>query len=209
MDPLAIGLHSVIHHVSQRSAAAVQAGLHRIPSWITPNRLSGFRMCLGLPVFLLFRDGDFAWGSAVFTVAMFFDFLDGALARLRGQITNLGKFLDPLADKVVVAAALFGLAPWVSIVPYSIVVWINIGMALALTGVRIVKWTKGMDFAATGEGKLKLILELAMLAGLAFGVWLNVGPLLWAGYILLCVMPYFAGKSLVSQIQPLLADEPR
>ena len=76
-----------------------------------PNKISITRICM-IPVFVLvfFLNGilPFAFGIAaiIFAVAAFTDFLDGHIARSRGLVTNLGKFLDPIADKVLVATAM-------------------------------------------------------------------------------------------------------
>ena len=75
-----------------------------------PNKISLTRICM-IPIFVLvfFLDGvlPFNYGIAaiVFAVAACTDFIDGKIARSRGLVTNLGKFLDPIADKVLIATA--------------------------------------------------------------------------------------------------------
>ena len=73
-----------------------------------PNRLSLIRIC-AIPVFILFFYLKFPFHYAVsglvFVLAAVTDFLDGHIARSMGLVTNLGKFLDPIADKVLVATA--------------------------------------------------------------------------------------------------------
>lgn len=75
-----------------------------------PNKITCVRLAL-IPVFIFFYMADFIpYGklvaALVFAIACFTDFLDGKIARSRGLVTNLGKFLDPIADKVLVMAGL-------------------------------------------------------------------------------------------------------
>ncbi|MBP3431833.1 MAG: CDP-diacylglycerol--glycerol-3-phosphate 3-phosphatidyltransferase [Clostridia bacterium] len=75
-----------------------------------PNKITTVRLCL-IPLFIFFFMADFVpYGkliaAIIFTVACLTDFLDGKIARSRGLVTNLGKFLDPIADKVLVMAGL-------------------------------------------------------------------------------------------------------
>ena len=76
-----------------------------------PNKISLTRICM-IPVFIavFFLDGvlpyNYAIAAAIFAVAACTDFIDGHIARSRGLVTNLGKFLDPIADKVLVSAAM-------------------------------------------------------------------------------------------------------
>jgi CDP-diacylglycerol--glycerol-3-phosphate 3-phosphatidyltransferase len=101
---------------------------------------------LGLPKGLV--------AALIFTIASITDWLDGYLARRRQQITILGQLLDPIADKLLITAALvslvqLGLAPaWM--------VAIIIGRELAVTGLRGVAQTRGLIMPASGLGKLKM-----------------------------------------------------
>lgn len=75
-----------------------------------PNKLSTFRICI-VPVFIAAYFLPFYWGAIVavtlFILAAFTDFLDGYIARKHNLVTDLGKLLDPIADKILVCAALF------------------------------------------------------------------------------------------------------
>ena len=80
-----------------------------------PNRLTLLRMVL-VPFLVLFLLVDaipfsYLWALLVFVAASFTDFLDGKIARSRGLVTNFGKFLDPMADKVLVLSAMICLIP--------------------------------------------------------------------------------------------------
>jgi CDP-diacylglycerol---glycerol-3-phosphate 3-phosphatidyltransferase len=101
---------------------------------------------LGLPKGLV--------AALIFTIASITDWLDGYLARRRQQVTLLGQLLDPIADKLLITAALvslvqLGLAPaWM--------VAIIIGRELLVTGLRGVAQTRGLIMPASGLGKLKM-----------------------------------------------------
>ena len=71
-----------------------------------PNTLSVLRMCM-IPLFVVAYFLSPVWAVVVFVLAAFTDFLDGYIARKYNMVTDLGKLLDPMADKVLVTAALF------------------------------------------------------------------------------------------------------
>lgn len=121
-----------------------------------------------VPVFLYFVLENIPYGSyiaaGVFIIAASTDGLDGYLARKRQEVTNLGKLLDPLADKLLVTAALVslvesGILPaWVAIVIIS--------RELAVTGLRAVAATEGIVVQASGVAKLKTITQIIAIVGL-------------------------------------------
>ena len=128
-----------------------------------PNLLSLLRIAL-LPLLVYFLTDpgpSFSLLAALtFFVASLTDFFDGYLARRHGQTTTLGKFLDPLADKLLVTAALVMLiamdrAPRV---PAWMVV-IIIGRELAVTGLRAIAVIEGIVLAAEQLGKYKMIFQ--------------------------------------------------
>lgn len=95
---------------------------------------------------------------AVFLLAALTDLLDGYLARKRGQITNLGILLDPVADKLLTAAAFISLTE-LQLVPAWMVV-IIIGRELAVSGLRVIASTQGYVLAASELGKTKMVLQV-------------------------------------------------
>ena len=102
----------------------------------------------------------FAIAAAVFALAAFTDFLDGYIARKYNIVTDLGKFLDPIADKVLVASALIiMLVPvgGVALLPdyAGIAVAIILARELVVSGFRMVAASKGMVIAADKSGKIK------------------------------------------------------
>jgi CDP-diacylglycerol--glycerol-3-phosphate 3-phosphatidyltransferase len=128
-----------------------------------PNLLSLLRIALlPLLVYFLTDPGPLYGGLAALTffVASLTDFFDGYLARRHGQTTTLGKFLDPLADKLIVTAALVML---IAIdrsprVPAWMVVVI-IGREIAVTGLRAIAASEGIVLAAEELGKYKMIFQ--------------------------------------------------
>lgn len=138
--------------------------------WTLPNILSLVRIVL-IPVLVYFlTDGGpfFSWLAAgTFFVACLTDFFDGYLARRHAATTTLGKFLDPLADKLIVAAALIMLAAMDRSprVPAWMVVVI-VAREMAVTGLRGIALSEGVVLQAEELGKYKMIFQMFALHGL-------------------------------------------
>lgn len=132
-----------------------------------PNSLTLFRvLCIPLVViFLLFpgKLGSFL-AALFFGLAFITDFLDGYFARKWGDITNLGKFLDPLADKILVSATMIALIPLARIPAW--IVLLIIARELAVTGLRSIAATEGIVIQASTGGKYKTIFQSAATIGL-------------------------------------------
>lgn len=137
-----------------------------------PNKLTVFRMLL-IPIFLLFLlaplgiEGQLARfiATAIFCIASFTDFLDGFIARKYNLVTSFGKFMDPLADKLLVSSAmiaLIGISDAVVNLP-SIVVIVIIAREFAITGFRTLAAEQGVIMAAGIWGKLKTVCQMIMI----------------------------------------------
>ena len=144
-----------------------------------PNKLTLLRIFM-IPLFVvLFYVSaipfNFAISAGVFALAAFTDFLDGYIARKYNLVTDMGKFLDPIADKVLVSTALIVvLIPpqGVQILPWyaSIMVAIILARELVISGFRLVASGKGMVIAADKSGKLKTFFtDIAILFTLVVG----------------------------------------
>lgn len=117
-----------------------------------PNILTILRVVL-VPVFFVF----FYWNKyaalAIFIIASLTDFLDGYLARKNNLVTSFGKFMDPLADKLLVTTALLCFAD-IGQIPMAVVV-VVVGRDLAVDGLRMTAATKNVVMAAGWTGKVK------------------------------------------------------
>lgn len=119
-----------------------------------------------LLVALLFTKGQHMdlWAVGVFLAAAVTDLLDGYLARKRGQITTLGILLDPIADKLLISAALISLVE-LGLAPAWMVVVI-VGREFAVTGLRAVASAEGYTLQASDLGKTKMVLEVVAVTAL-------------------------------------------
>ncbi|WP_054957327.1 CDP-diacylglycerol--glycerol-3-phosphate 3-phosphatidyltransferase [Paenibacillus dakarensis] len=114
------------------------------------------------PILRYFNDYGVYWAVAIFILASATDKLDGYIARKYNQVTNLGKLLDPLADKLLVSVALILMVQH-QIIPSWIAVVI-IGREVFVSGIRILAAAKGVALAADKHGKLKLVLQVVGIA---------------------------------------------
>jgi CDP-diacylglycerol--glycerol-3-phosphate 3-phosphatidyltransferase len=96
--------------------------------------------------------------AAIFALASVTDWLDGYLARRRGQITAIGQMMDPLADKLLTSAAFISLVQ-IGLVPAWIVAVI-VGRELAVTGLRSLASARGRPFPASPLGKIKMVAQV-------------------------------------------------
>lgn len=117
------------------------------------NQLTILRIVL-VPVFLYFLlAGQSMAATGIFVLASLTDFLDGYLARKMNLITNLGKFMDPLADKILVMAAFIGLVEIGAVSSWAVV--IILGREFIVSIFRAVAAAEGIVIAASWWGKLK------------------------------------------------------
>ena len=130
-----------------------------------PNGLTIIRI-LAIPIilFLLFYPERICRliTTLFFLLVAVTDTLDGYFARRRGLVTTLGKFLDPLADKLLIVAALIALIPARGIPAWMVIV--IIGREISVTGLRGIALAQGIVISASTLGKYKTVFEVASIA---------------------------------------------
>lgn len=176
-----------------------------------PNTLTLLRIAL-IPIFVLVFYLPVPWSNlaacVVFAVAALTDLLDGYLARKLGQMSRLGAFLDPVADKLMVAVALVLLVqqdptPWLAL-PAAVI----IGREIAVSALR--EWMAELGarsrVSVTIYGKVKTIAQMAALLLLIYRDQSTSVPVYAAGLVLLYIA---AGLTLWSMFQYLVSAWPR
>lgn len=135
-----------------------------------PNLLTFARIIMIPVVLLLLSRGaprDCFWAACVYSLAAITDMLDGYLARRQGLVSVLGKFLDPLADKLIVAATLVWMVPMGRIPAWAVVLLIS--REITITALRSIASTEGLIIAAGDEGKVKTALQMIAIVCLILG----------------------------------------
>lgn len=142
-----------------------------------PNKLTIFRMILIIPFVLLLLGGFYGWGwfCAIFGgiieyvdyIALFLfiaasltDLIDGKIARKYNLVTNFGKFMDPLADKLLVCAALIALVEMGRIPSWVVIIIIS--REFIISGFRLIASDNGIVIAASYWGKFKTTFQMVM-----------------------------------------------
>lgn len=133
-----------------------------IPNILTMTRIAAIPL---LAVLLMHpsRPAGF-WAAAVFSLASVTDWLDGYLARRMGIVTIFGKFLDPIADKLIVMAALIMILPFGRVPAWMVLV--ILGREIIITGLRGIASSEGIVIQASDLGKFKTIFQLVAIIGL-------------------------------------------
>jgi len=127
-----------------------------LPNWLTTLRI--FLVPPLVVVLLTEFEGSEPIALGIFLLAAITDWFDGYLARKRNQITLLGKFLDPIADKLLIASVFISLVE-MNVVPAWMVV-IIIGREIAVTGFRAIAASHGHNISAGLSGKIKMVVEV-------------------------------------------------
>ena len=145
-----------------------------------PNTLTVLRVIM-IPFFVLFMLGDITSvdkyiALGIFIAASLTDTLDGYLARKNNQVTNFGKFMDPLADKLLVCAAMICLMD-LDRLPSWIVI-IIISREFIISGFRLIAADNGIVIAASWWGKIKTVTQMAMIILMLLGVNKVIGTIL-------------------------------
>ena len=195
-----------------------------------PNKISLTRICL-IPVFVtvFFLNGvlpyNFLIAAIVFGVAAFTDFIDGHIARSRGLVTNLGKFLDPIADKVLVATAMillltlrenlfvkYGDGGNALYLVTSISLCVILARELIISAFRQIAAANGIVMAAEKLGKYKTVCQDAAIFVLILATDISgtAGEVFaWIGFVLFAiatVLTVWSGISYVVKNKQVLKD---
>lgn len=138
-----------------------------------PNKLTILRVIL-IPFFVFFMLAPFFEGYgnyiavAIFIIASFTDFLDGYLARRDNLVTNFGKFMDPLADKLLVCTALICLVETDQLPAWVVI--IIIAREFIISGFRLIASDNGVVIAASYWGKFKTVSQMLMVIVLILNI---------------------------------------
>ena len=136
-----------------------------------PNKLTMFRMSLIVPFVVILLGGEAGWfgqnllipdmiALAIFIVASLTDLIDGKIARKYNLVTNFGKFMDPLADKLLVCAALIALVEMGRIPAWVVIIIIS--REFIISGFRLIASDNNVVIAASYWGKFKTTFQMVM-----------------------------------------------
>jgi CDP-diacylglycerol--glycerol-3-phosphate 3-phosphatidyltransferase len=160
-------------------------GPGRSANWNLPNAITVVRILLAPAFFWMVladdgRDGWLRWGAAaLFIVAIATDGIDGHIARSRGLVTDLGKLLDPIADKLLTSGALvclsiLGELPW----------WVTGVIVVREVGItiwRLVELRRGNVVPASSGGKLKTVVQSVAISFALVPLWMLLGD--WVHWV--------------------------
>ncbi len=158
-----------------------------------PNRLSILRVLM-IPfiVLTLYLPGAGAAALALFVLACVTDWLDGWMARRYHIVTNFGKFLDPVADKLLVLSTVIALCGRGDFPAWACVIFLM--RELAVDGLRLVAVEQGRVIAAGKLGKIKTTLQMLMVISLLLaGCGLELGVVPWVLTALALLMTVYRG----------------
>ena len=158
-----------------------------------PNKLTILRVIM-IPFFVVCMLTDLGGAAskylalAIFCVASFTDFLDGNIARKQNLVTNFGKFMDPLADKLLVCSALICLIPQGKL--ETRIVLVIIAREFIISGFRLVASDNGIVIAASYWGKFKTVSHMSMIILLILDIpfiWIVTEIVKWIAVVLTIV----------------------
>jgi CDP-diacylglycerol---glycerol-3-phosphate 3-phosphatidyltransferase len=161
-------------HAAPRPDPKARARVRRQTFWQdaknVPNLLTFARILMIPAVLVLLSRGnprDCLWAAAVYALAAITDALDGYIARRQGLVSVLGKFLDPLADKLIVASTLVWLVPMGRIAAWAVVLLLC--REITITALRSIASSEGIIIAAGDGGKAKTALQMVGIICLILG----------------------------------------
>lgn len=181
-----------------------------------PNKITIARVCM-IPLFMIVlmcgANYEWAnyhiWSAIIFAIASLTDGIDGHIARSRGLVTDFGKFMDPLADKLLVCTALICFIQLDWIPAYMAV--IIIAREFIVTGLRTLAASKGIVMAAIMTGKVKTVLQMiAILCTMVFSfVEFEICGYPWIGFVTMAISTLFtiySGYEYIAKNVNLLKD---
>jgi len=167
-----------------------------------PNKLTILRVIL-IPFFVFFLLTDFVpyhylIALVIFIVASLTDMADGKIARKYNLVTNFGKFMDPLADKLLVCSAMICLIPLGQLAAWVVV--IIIAREFIISGFRLIASDNGIVIAASYWGKFKTTFQMLMIIVLILELQFPNAVFHWLGIILTWVALALTVISLIDYI---------
>jgi CDP-diacylglycerol--glycerol-3-phosphate 3-phosphatidyltransferase len=157
----------------------------------TANKLTLLRVIL-IPVYMVIWHLDFAYNNivalAIFIIASVTDFIDGYVARHYNQVTDFGKFMDPLADKVLVITSMIYFCAMGRFPAWALV--IVIAREFAVSGLRMVAVDNGRVIAAGWSGKVKTFSTMVCLCIMHLRIW---EWLLWVCVVVIALTTLYSG----------------
>lgn len=173
----------------------------------TPNKLTLARFVLSAAFFaVVMMDFPFHYlvSLIIFIVASLTDMLDGKIARSRGLITDFGKFLDPIADKMLTTAAFIAFTFEHIGAGIAIITFIVLAREFAVTSVRLVAADNGKVIAANIWGKLKTVMQMVAIIATLFALSLEeIFPLSESAYLIMGIL--YSALLWISGIMTLIA----
>ena len=181
-----------------------------------PNKLTILRVIMIVPFVILLLGGEMGWfGSnllipnvialAIFIIASLTDMADGKIARKYDMITNFGKFMDPLADKLLVCSALIALVELKRIPAWIVIV--IIAREFIISGFRLVASDNGVVIAASYWGKFKTTFQMVMVCLMLVNVPGVEAWLPWLDVLTQVVMWIALALTVISLIDYLIKNK--
>ncbi|WP_281526165.1 CDP-diacylglycerol--glycerol-3-phosphate 3-phosphatidyltransferase [Intestinibacter bartlettii] len=157
-----------------------------------PNKLTLLRICL-IPVFVILMlsqvSNFFLISCIVFIIASITDFLDGKIARKYNLVTDFGKFMDPLADKLLVLSALICMIEYDLVAGWMVI--IIVARELTVSILRAIAADNGKVIAASGGGKIKTTSQMIAIILLLIGANYSNSQIVFVGTIAMYIATIF------------------
>jgi CDP-diacylglycerol--glycerol-3-phosphate 3-phosphatidyltransferase len=184
-----------------------------LPNYITLSRIASIPLIIWILTTSRFSAKNESLrvllASGIFILASITDGLDGYLARRRGQITTMGTLLDPLADKLMIAAAYITL---VQLIPSIVSVWVAIiivGREFLISGLRSIAASEGFTIEASELGKFKMVIQIvsvvAAILAIRWNEWVFFGSFVIAvRWIAIAAIWFMVAVSVISAVDYFL-----